>query len=329
MSEINFISGALIDNVPQEEKDKRYVQSEIVASIAPVVWKKKTKYTTYPVRKQGTSGKCVMASCEKERGIIAKQKYGEFIVFSDNKGYQLRDNTDISGSSYADLIRATNHGAVLDVLSPSQSISDEEAMAVKDPSYYDDLAKVFGAKRITMGMSIDTIASTIENTGKGVGITLRFGPGEWFGNYKVKELLPREKQEWGHRVVAVDFTLGDDGIKYLVIEDSACEDGYPQRLVSESFLDARQYWDPNYIVNFKTYQEMGIVPIRPRFDGSIVSFQKCLKYEGIFPANVDEIESYGPLTRNCCIIFQNRYNITPALGNLGSITKSKLLELYP
>ena len=107
-----FNTGALPDIAPQEQKDRRYRQSEIVASIAPVVWKKKDTLRKFPVRKQGKSGSCVIQSLEKERGIIAEQKYGEFIMFSANQGYQLRANTDISGSTYEDLIKATQYGAI-------------------------------------------------------------------------------------------------------------------------------------------------------------------------------------------------------------------------
>jgi len=326
---INFNTGAHFDTRPQDKKDEDYVQSELVAAISPVVWTKKDKYRTFPKRMQDGSGSCVMQSLEKERGIIAEQKYGEFIVFSCNDDYQLRDNTAISGSTFEDLIRATNRGAVLEVLSPSQSMNDLQMMKVKKLSYSDDVSKIFGAKRITMDLDIDTIASTIENTGKGVGLTVRFGKGEWFYTSMVKELLPESEWTSGHRVVAIDYTLDDQGRKCLVIDDSACEDGHQYRTVPESFLLARTYWKPNYILNFKTYAEMGVIPEKPHFDGSIISAQKCFKFENLFPANTGEVESWGPVTRKACIEFQKRYNIVPALGNFGPITKEKLLELYP
>ena len=325
---IKFNTGAHLDTRPQSAKDKDYVQSELVASIAPVVWVKKDKYRTFPKRMQDGSGSCVMQSLEKERGIIAEQKYGEFIIFSANPGYQLRANPNISGSTFDDLIKATNHGSIPEEYSPSQSMNDIAMMKSLQLPYFDDIAKVFGAKLITTELDIDTIASTIENTKKGIGLTVRFGNGEWFYNKKVKETLPPNLWINGHRVAAVDYTLDDDGIKCLVIEDSACEDGYPQRLVPESFLLNRTYWKPSYILNFKTYAEIGVVPTKPKFDGSIVSAQKCFKFENLFPANVDEIENWGPVTRKACIEFQKRYNIVPALGNFGPLTKAKLLELY-
>jgi len=327
--ELNFQSGALPDDVSEEEKAKRYDQKEVVATVGPISWIKKNNYRSFPVRKQNGSGSCVMQSLEKERGIIAQSKYDEFVCFSANPGYQLRTNPGISGSTFDDLVKATNYGGILESLSPSQSLTDVQMMSVPTKKYFNDMAKVFGAKRITMDNDIDVIASTIENTGKGVGITIRFGKGEWFYNQKVKELLPPDQWIWGHRVCAVDYTLDEEGNKCLVIEDSACEDGFPQRLVSESFLLNRSNWKPNYIMNFKSYVELDVVPEKPHFDGSIISAQKCFKYENFFPVNVPEIENWGPITRKACVEFQKKYGITPTLGNFGSITKAKLLELYP
>lgn len=327
--DIEFKTGALPDDVSEEDKLKRYNQGEVVVSIAPVTWSKKESYRKFPTRKQNGSGSCVMQSLEKERGILSQQKYGDFIIFSANPSYQLRSNPAISGSTYEDLIKATNYGGILESISPSQSLTDSQMMSAKKESYFNDMAKIFGAKRITMDLDIDTIASTIFNTGKAVGLTFRFGQGEWFGNYKVKELLPPSQWIYGHRVCAIDYTLDENGVKCLVIDDSACEDGYPERIIPESFLISRSFWKPNYIMNFKSYTEIGILPDKPHFVDSIVSAQKCFKYEGLFPVNVPEIENWGPITKKACIEFQKRYGIEPSLGNFGPITKNKLSELYP
>jgi hypothetical protein len=328
---IQFNSGAQIDDRCEQEKALDYRQSEVVASVGQVIWIKKDKYRTFPTRKQDGSGSCVIQSVEKERGIIAEQKYGEFVIFSANPGYQKRVTPEIPGSTIEDSINCTNAGSIPEELSPSQSLNDIKMMKAKVPAYADDAGKIFGAKRIFLDSynDIEAIASTIENTGKGVGLTIRFGQGEWFGNYEVKTIFA---VNWtmGHRVCVVDYTLNDKGEKCLVIEDSACEDGYPQRLVPESFLiqQGRSYWRPSYILNFKTYEEIGVVPDKPVFDGSIISAQKCFAYEGFFPANTDFIENWGPITRKACVAFQIKYNIVPALGNFGPITKAKLIELY-
>lgn len=322
---IKFEGGVLPDLRSEEEKALDYQQSEIVASVSQPVWVKKTTFKSYPKRLQNGSGSCVMQGVEKERGIIAKDKYGEFITFSANPGYQSRQNPAISGSTYLDAVKSTNNGSIHESFLPSQSMTDEQMMTAKIPEAYKDMAKVFGAKRVKILKNIDVIASTLDATGKGIGLTVMFGPGEWFGNYQVKEILPMGQWPWGHYVVIVDYTLNNKGEKCLVIEDSACEDGYPVRLVPESFFNARTYWEPSYIVNFKTYEEK---PEKPKFDGSITSLQDILKYERLFPANVDSTGFFGPITKNALINFQIKYGIVPAYGNLGPITKAKLNELY-
>lgn len=324
--EKHFTTGPHLDTRPQELKDLDYPQKELVAAIAPVVWVKKDRYKTYPVRKQNGSGSCVMMSMEKERGIIAEQKYGEFIVFSANPGYKNRANPAISGSTIEDLIRATQAPAVLENMSPSMSLNDLQMMATTWPKYTEDMGKVFAAKRIFMDLDIDTIASTIENTGKGVGLTIRFGKGEWFYNKQVKRLRPESEWTMGHRCTAVDYTLNKDGVKCLVIEDSACEDGFPQRLVPEDFLMERTYWKPNYIKNFKAYVEL---PDKPSFDGTIKNLQDILKYEGLFDASADSTGYFGPITKKALVEFQKKYGIVPAEGVFGPVTQAKLKALYP
>lgn len=322
-----FTTGAHLDSRTTDEKSLDYLQTELVATVAPVIWTKKTNYRSFPIRKQNGSGSCVMQSLEKERGIIAMQKYGEFLEFSANFGYQLRENTNFSGSTVNDLTKATQAGAILEKLSPSMSLNDLKMMKANRPAYFEDFAKPFGANRIFIApWDIDTIASTIENTGKGIGLTVRFGKGEWFGNKEVKELLPEKDWTLGHRVVAVDYTLNDKGEKCLVIEDSACEDGFPQRLVPESFLMKRTYWSPNYILNFKQYIEK---PDRPSYSGTVVNLQNILKYEGFFPTNTDSTGYFGSITKKALIKFQTKYGLTPADGTLSENTQAKLKELYP
>jgi peptidoglycan hydrolase-like protein with peptidoglycan-binding domain len=68
--------------------------------------------------------------------------------------------------------------------------------------------------------------------------------------------------------------------------------------------------------------------LKPVFDGSVSSLQDCLKYEGLFPANVDSTGVFGNVTKNALIAFQKRYNIVPSYGNFGPITKAKLAEIY-
>jgi hypothetical protein len=321
-----FIPGVHPDTRSIEAKKKDYKQSEFVTAPTPPIWINKQSYRSFPVRKQNGSGSCWAQATEKERGILGWLKYGEFPVTSASCTYQKRLNPAVSGTTIEDRFNYANNGSVLNSIMPDQSMTDEQMNNVIRPKYVDDMAKTFAAKVISTDINIDTIASTIEATQKGIGVCFRFGPGEWFNNKEVK-MLPTSNQEWGHAVVAVDYTLNNKGEKCLVIEDSACEDGYPQRLVPESFLLNRCFY-AGYLMSFKTYEEVGEVPEKPHFDESIVSLQTCLKYTGDFPVNVPCVESFGAITKAALIKWQTRVGL-PNSGFYGKLTKARLHLDFP
>jgi hypothetical protein len=321
-NKVKFLNGVLPDTRSDKEKAKDYKQSELVTAPAPVVWTRKTSYRSFPKRMQNGSGSCANQGLEKERGIMAFLNFGEFVDFSSYT-YQLRQNPFISGSNKLDRIIYANNGSVPEVLLPSRSMTDQQMLDIKVSDYYKEISKISGCYSVDVDINIDTIASTIEATGKGVGVWFRFSSGEWFNRKEVRIL--NNDLTWGHAVVAVDYTLNDKGEKCLVIEDSACEDGYPQRLVPESFFNARCFL-ASYLVNFKKYVEL---PSKPSFNGSITSLQDILKYEGLFPSNQQSTGIFGPITKSALIKFQLKYNISPASGVFGTITKAKLYELFP
>lgn len=320
-----FKNGIKPDTRTAEAKAGDFHQSEFVTAPAPVKWEKKTKFRTFPVRKQNGSGSCWEMATEKERGILAFLKYGEFVQFSSYP-YQLRANTNISGSNIPDRHTYANNGSVEEKLVPSFSMTDNQMLNIKASNYYKEIAKLTGAKAIECNRDIETIASTIQATGKGVNICVRFGPGEWFNKEKVI-MKAGSLQEWGHAVVSVDVYLNSKNEKCLRIEDSACEDGFPQREVNQAFLDARCFY-AGYLLNFKTYAEIGETPAKPHFDESIVSLQLCLKYTGDFPANIPTTENFGPITKNALSKWQKRVGLNDE-GIYGPLTKARMHLDFP
>jgi hypothetical protein len=316
----------VIDNQTEEQKAKNYLQSEVVASIAPVVWLEKTQenWRHFPIRDQDGSFTCVCQCYATMLGIIFQQKYGVWIDFSASFPYQQRSNKDISGCSSVDIFsNFPKLGNVYESLMTSQFMSEEQIMSAKRENYYADLAKVYQIKRIALPIDFETVASTIQATGKGVDIWVKFSGPEWTDKPQVLD----QPTTSGHSICAVDYVLVD-GKKYLVIDDSwglafAIKG---QRLISEEYFNTRCF-QASYLMTFQV-QNNDTVAFRPVFDGSIVSAQKCFKWEGLFPANVAEVENWGNITRTACIAFQKRFNITPALGNFGPITQAKLKELY-
>lgn len=316
-----------IDNQTEEAKAKNYSLSEVCLSPSPVIWLEKSQdqWRKIPtIRNQDGSGSCVCQTYATELAIIFEQKYGVWVDFSSTFPYQMRSKPMISGCNSTDRYSVfPKLGSLFESYMPSMLMTDAQMMSVKKEKYYDDLAKTFQVKAIELPLDFETVASTIQSTGKGVMIWVKFHSEEWTDNPTIGTKSPTS----GHSICAIDYFL-IDGKKYLLIIDSWGKNyaiqGY--RLISEEYFNARCFL-ASYLKTFET-QNNDTVPDRPKFDGSIVSLQKCLKWEGLFPANVPEVENLGNITRSALIKFQLRYNISPAQGNFGPITKERLLELY-
>lgn len=310
------------DNQTDVQKLKNYKFSEFVTAPAPVKWEER-KYKTLPViRDQDGSGTCVCMCYSTELSIIFQQKYGVWKDFTSAFPYQLRTNPDISGCNSTDVFDIfPKIGNLFEEYMPCQKMTDAQVMAVKKEKYFDDLAKVYKVKRIALPTDFETVASTIQETGKGVMVWFKFSVPEWTDI----PTLSDKPITSGHAVCAVDYVL-KGGKKYLVIQDSwglkYAINGY--RLISEEYFNARCYF-AGYLLNFDFSQP----EVKPKFDGSVKSLQDCLKWERLFPNNVDSTGVFGNVTKKALIDFQTKYDIKPNLGNFGPITKAKLYQLYP
>jgi hypothetical protein len=305
---------------------RNYTLDEVCVAEAPVIWTEKPRenWRSFPIRDQDGSGQCVAMTYATELGIIFQEKYGKWIDFSSSFPYQQRKYPEQSGCTSEDIYTIfPKIGNIFEKDMPSQKMSDAKAMAVPKEKWFEDLAKVYSIKRISLPIDFEVIAGTVQATGKGVMVWFKFHPTEWTNVPFVSDKIPNS----GHSVTVIDYVL-KEGKKYLVIQDSwglaYADKGL--RLISEEYFYERCY-QAAYLMSFKT-QDNETVPERPKFDGSIISAQKCFKWEGVFPQNVTEIENWGNITRSACILFQKRYGISPALGNFGPLTKEKLTSLY-
>ncbi len=314
------------DTQTSEQKSKNFSQTEFVSAPAAVFWveKPRDKWRQFTIRNQDGSGMCVTMTYATELGILTLQKYNKWLDFSSTFPYQQRKYPRISGCTTEDVYSIfPKLGNVFEKDMPSQLMDDDAAMQVARETYFNDIAKTFTVARLELPIDFETVASTIQATGKGVMLWFRFSIPEWTD---IPQTLPQPALS-GHSVTAVDWVLFQ-GKKYLVIQDSwglkYAMNGL--RLISEEYFNARCF-QASYLMNFQLIPNS--TPTRPRFDGSIVSAQKCFKWEGLFPLNVPEVENWGNISRLACVNFQKRYGISPALGNFGPITKSKLFELFP
>lgn len=142
------------------------------------------------------------------------------------------------------------------------------------------------------------------------------------------------EQQWGHAVGEIAYTA--------------------------PYITGQNSWGENWGDNGKFYHNENYMPIeswvvlvdlpnnwkeliginnKPRYsfsknlyfsltDPDVKALQDCLKYEGCFPREIESIQIFGPLTLEAVKRFQQKYQISPAVGYVGPITRAKLNELF-
>ena len=342
-----FVSGAVVDIRPEEEKAKDFQFSEIVASANPVNWieKNPADYRRFPIFNQDGSGSCVAQTQAKELGILRWLKDKIYVHFSAGDIYQRRSNKPASGMGSIDVRQIAAKGATLEVLAPSQNMSDAQMDALVVEDYKRSVGSVFAVPNyvsLTSG-DMETIASVIQTTGKGVMVWFFWKIDEWTEHPKVLyptlSLNDNDPSIGRHSVCAVDFTLVD-GKKCLVIEDSwGSSYGLAgQRIIDEDFFKTRNFY-AGYLVSFK----FDAPDTKPHFvfntdmefgqtNDDIIHLQDCLKYEKLFPSNTQSSGYYGAITKKAVGDFQVKYGIVgiggAGYGRAGSLTRAKLNEIY-
>lgn len=322
-----FLGALLDDRQPAEKQDDVHF-FEIVATANPVNWTTKATYRTFPVLDQNQSYTCGANALSKSEGVSFAQKYGAYLQLSRADIYQRRMNRPQAGMTLYDMFDIASQGVTLEQFVSSKLYNDADYDSAVIESWMKDVAKTFSINGgVYLESDIDTIASVIQTTGKGVILLTYFLSSEWSRNIPVitNRLLGRnDPSSLRHFVVAVDFTM-INGVKYLVIEDSTHFGGLSQRLVSEDWV-LNRVAGAGYPMNFKFVPGTGN---KPTYNGAtIVSAQECLKFEGVFPQNVATVENIGPTTRKALATFQTKYGL-PVTQALDLATKNKLHQLYP
>jgi hypothetical protein len=307
---------------------------EIVAKANPVEWKplETSKLPQYGVRAQNGSSGCVAFSMSLMASILYYKRRGRWLDFSPSWTYSKRVNKPGEGMIATDVFNlAANSGFLFDDILPSDNLGEYELSNPITEPWFKKLAETFKLEnnvpiRIPIG-DIETLASVIQTTGKPVMVWFRFGSGEWG---KVPT-LSASTTPFVHSVVAIppskdgEMTFGMyKGEKAIVIQDSWGDIAGTiggKRIITESFFKARNLFGA-YTMGFKFDGKD-----KPKYDGSVKSLQDCLKFEGLFPSNVESTGFMGNITRNALKKFQEKYGIEQT-GTVGPITRSKLEELY-
>lgn len=327
------ILGANIDTRSPEQKKGDYHISEIIASASPVVWAELTpdEIRSFPVQNQSQKSDCVAETRRKLKRITMKVNKGLDIDFSAVALYRKRINYPDAGMGAVDALSLDAiYGMTLDALVPSDVIKNEvDANNLSVEAYNDDVAKVFRTANtditFTIG-DIETLASTIQKTRKGGMVWFYFTAEEWAREVPTiinLNLSLYDAIALRHSVTAVEPAMYK-GKKGVWIEDSAHFGGLNRRFITEDFYKIRNFW-ASYPTNLKF--EAGSIT-KPQYDGSIVSLQNCLKFDGVFPKNIESTGLYGPITTNAVKDFQKK-NGLEQVGTVGPKTKELLEQKFP
>ena len=351
----DFQSGALIDTRSEVEKLKDFKFEEIVTSVAPVNWveKPQAQWRKFPIFNQDGSGSCVAQTLAKLLGILYWIKNGVYVHFSATHIYQRRSNKPQGGMAGMNAFDIAREGVTLEELVPSQNMNDAQMDAADIAQYKKDVGSVFKVPNaITVPIKdIDTVASIIQQTGKGVMVWFYFTHDEWTSHPIVKNpnLDLYAASTARHSVTAVDFTL-KNGKKTLIIDDSwGTSFGVAgQREIDEDFYKARNFFAA-YPVNFVFFDETTPPPVpipAPTYtftkilefgmtNVDVRALQDILKYEGLFPTNTASSGYYGAITAKGVLAWQKKWNVAPveelnllAGRRVGEKTIIKLNSIY-
>jgi len=323
--------GALLDTRTPEEQAKDYQFSEIVSAIEPVVWieKPQSQWRKFPIFNQNGSGSCVAQTLRKLYGIYIWLQTGTYVDISASHIYQRRHNRPAAGMDGVDAFKIAQSGATLEQFAPSENMSDSQMDAQVVKPFMVKVGETFklGAYVTVSPTDIDTIASIIQKTGKAVMVWFYFTYPEWTNVPQVlnPNLDKNAQSTLRHSIAAVDFTLYQ-GKKALIIDESwglgTAMNG--QRIITEDFFKARNF----FAAHFQNFAFEEATLLKPHYNGSVTSLQNCLKFEGLFPSNIESTGVFGPVTTKAVKAFQTKYGIEQ-VGVVGPKTTAKLRELYP
>lgn len=326
-----LFTGAILPTA--EELDNSIKFEEVVATVAPVVWKPLDlqKLPIWVQYNQGMINKCV-ASTKALMDSIKFYKRNNLkreVKFSDDWIYKHREPKipGMVGTKAIDITREI--GNIHDSLFPL-CISDQQVDDVILDKWLYDEAKVFRTndKPIIVPIKdIDTLVSIMQITDKPIMTWFEFINSEWKSVPVYSGYAPQAR----HSVTFIppknlgDMTWGIyEGEKAIVVRDSwGLQYGINgNRIIKESYFKARNIFN-QYDMRFK----FDVSANGEKYDGSIISFQRCMQSVGLFPKNISFVESFGKVTKQACKDFQLLYKL-PITGIIDSETKALLLKLF-
>lgn len=326
-NETTDFTGAILPT-PEQLAEMPKLMGELVASANPVIWKPLdiSKIPKYPVYSQNGSSSCVAMSVCLIASILYYLRTNVAIQFSPSWVYQQRVNKPDGGMIGTDAFKIASRGLLPEVLMLSMDLGETQINAVPTYPWYQKVADVFSFEDTLVQLptnDLETVASVMQTTGKPVNVWYEFTRSEWDSIPKI--IISDTTEKLRHSVVALAYGIYE-GEKSIVIQES-WGFGSTQfgvfRIIKQSFHNSRNLFSayPRRF-RFETTED------KPKYDGTIISFQKCMKALGFFPDGVPFVESFGPLSRSACFKFQAKYGLSQS-GTINLQTKNKLVELFP
>lgn len=324
------IYNGVVDDPRSEEAKGQDFTHEEAASASPVEWVEKTKeqWRKFPIRDQDGSSTCVAQACAKIEGIenMLEEPEKPFIVFSARDIYERRANKPGGGMWGQDALNiCSEFGTTTEERLPSQKMSEMQINATFNRTEEDikiaDKYRAGGYLTIN-NITIDAIADVILNKGKAVLLFIFAEWNEWVDVPTIlNSNLERNSAPIRHGIAAVDAFLYK-GEKCLLIDDSWGKffglEG--QRILTESWIKERVYF-AGYLKDLSNNRdEEKPLPPKPKYKFThplsfgvtgpdVVNLQNMLKFEELFPQNVDSTGKYLQITAKWVKAWQIKHGI--------------------
>lgn len=351
-----YKTGLLLDTRSQPEKDRDYLHEEIAMGTQPSVWGKKEDIKNYPFENQNATQSCVAHAGTLAMGIQNEAEGSGFIRLSKAFPYVMRSNFPGEGMILQDMGNiARNFGScVFDMLPTPTYEADINKKKITQPMR--DNAENFKIKNYVAFKNTSDINAfnEITTSGKALVILIYATYQEWAQEYpKVMGKVTLGAAPIRHAVCVLPHGgFMENGVKYLMIQDSVADWGKQRRCLSEDFIKQRCYGAmyflelPNPVVSTKP-KHFFTIPMRygdgnytTWVDGVTTKYeevtwlQKCLAYEGLFIGQ--PTGSFYGITLKAVNDFQNKYaaeilipnGLTRPTGIVGESTMAKLNSLY-
>lgn len=358
---VGFENGIKLDASFEKHLASGYRLEEFVDVTAPVTWavKPRENWRKFQIYNQNGSGSCVAMTMRKLIAILYWLKTNTWIDPSASHIYQRRVNKPDGGMGGDDVFKIAQQGVALNYKALSDNMTNAQMDAVVVSQEAVEEGKQYAIKNwllLPVG-DIDTLASTIETTKKGVMMWTFWNYDEWLDVPVVKRQLNLYAESTSrHSTAAVDFTLCDQsnmpnnpetwGKKCIIMDESwdktaTALDG--QRVITEDFFKQRNFYLA-YPINFKF--EQGVDPNKPKHtfptnrimkyrpgvlvtygDADVIAMQDILKYEGFFPLNLKSTGYFGTYTKTALAKWQKKHGLKDD-GIAGKNTLGKMNSIY-